>query len=98
MTDFHLDVLRILRHPGAEYNLQRLDRTLITAPHVYGRSDGWDPGPVSRNLGPVLRELERAGLVRGDEHRTDRTRYTLYSITEAGRQHVDGLAVAAAVT
>ena len=89
MRDFHLDILRVLYHPGAQYSSPRLDHLLITSPHLYGRADGWEPEAVALGLMPALRELERGELVKAEEHRTDRSRYALYSITDAGRRAVE---------
>lgn len=77
MTDLHRDVLRVLDRAAVPYSVQRLDRTLITAPHVFGQREGWDPGIVGGELWPTLGELVRDGLV-SDERG--------YVITDAGRQ------------
>ena len=77
LTAFRRDILRVLSTSAVPYSPQRLDRTLITAPHVFGRREGWDPGVVGGDLWPTLCELVRDGLV-SDEHG--------YAITDAGRQ------------
>jgi DNA-binding PadR family transcriptional regulator len=78
MSPFQIAILEIIKANDGKFSWYQLDRALTQ------RVGGWDPGIVSKDLMPALRELEQAGFIATSAGHNPAQ--PLYSITPAGQQ------------
>ena len=78
MSPFQIAILDLIEANDGKLSWYQLDRALTQ------RVGGWDPGIVSRDLMPALRQLEQAGFIATSAGQN--ASQPLYWITPAGHQ------------
>ncbi len=81
MSPLQIAILELIKAEDGKFSWYQLDRALTQ------RAGGVDPGIVSRDLMPALRELEQEGFISaGTSHNPGQP---FYSITSTGQQELD---------
>jgi DNA-binding PadR family transcriptional regulator len=80
MNPLQKAILEVIKANDGEYSWYQLDRALI-------HRAGIDPGTVSRDLMPVLSELEQAGFITAS--RGYNPGQPLYSVTPTGQEQLE---------
>jgi DNA-binding PadR family transcriptional regulator len=81
MSPLQIAILEAIKANDGKFSWYQLDRALTQ------RVGGVDPGIVSRDLMPALRELEQGGLISSASgHNPGQP---LYSLTPVGQEHLE---------